>query len=258
MIIKHPHATPHHRRANPWLRYGIMAAFMLIIAVGQISLLFNSGFTIFANLAAFMLLIGAGLFLTRVEKPALLLAILPFINLVMLVIPSEHVGIRITAYYLFLLAFAFTYRFGLLRGHAFLQHKPGRALRVLAMVIFVGLSIGIMAAMALKNEFNWLLTVPLVVLMPAAIIMAITEELYLRRLVMEQTARAIATKQAMLLTIAIYMLMVVPLQSILAIVVAGIAGAALVYTYRSTTNIVSTITMNIIMKLTFIVTLGFI
>jgi membrane protease YdiL (CAAX protease family) len=242
------------RALRPYFRhFGIFAYVAILLVAGQLALYWRPVVGVYVEAAALTALIGFGLLYDKGRPLLISAAILPVAMMVTLSLSHTSVLAQTTVFYNSLLLMGLIYRFIFtldfpvvlsrlnLRGYAM----------VLGLMLVIGQLLGALGYVFLRHHYTFGST-PLPLIAVAAVIFAITEEVFFRGLIQQQASRIMHPLMAALLSVILYTFTSFGHITLLAPLYALILGSVLSFIYYRKPNVLLTITVNATAKLVYI------
>ncbi len=207
----------------------------------------------YLNTIVFMALLAIAVRRPIVRPFALLLAIVPVVAWISLVIPADTP--RLFAIYGVLLALGVAFKLQLPPSQSLLARVPRLTFRHYFIALGTGVALGgISLTMAHAHPIAVL---PLAIALPACIVFAFAEELFLRGLVQHQASRVVTANTAALLAIVAGICLSVGQGSVWLILLAFVGHGALSLLYRFLPSLALTTLANSTMKILWVAAVGF-
>ncbi|MDB5184228.1 MAG: hypothetical protein JWN38_36 [Candidatus Saccharibacteria bacterium] len=234
---------------NTW---HVVLAAVLIVAT-QLTLIWANTVGLYLNILTLIILSAAALWKDHYRKLGISLAVLPVAQMVSSTIVASDAFRAAAVFYgaILILTLAYRYLFTLDEPVEFSRlNLKGYAIW-LPMAVVLGEVGGLVGFSFLRHQFPFRdISLPLVA--AAAVVFAITEEMFMRGLIQPHAAKVVHPYLAAALTAVLYAVLSISHASLLTIGPAIIMGIVLAVVYTLKRNIVLTITINALTKLTYI------
>jgi membrane protease YdiL (CAAX protease family) len=238
-----------YHRADNWIFLAVVVA----VVAPQLMLLWRPVVGAYCTVVA---LVGLMILAARVEKArklAISTAILPLVTMVCMCLPQSNAFAQAVVYYDALLLLALVYRF-MFALDAPVRHTSLKAkgyMFTLPLMLVLGQALGLLSYLTLRNHYAFVgISLPLIA--ACSVVFAIAEEVYFRGLLQQRATQVLHPIMAAILSVIVYTTASVNNVTILTSVVAFISGCVLSLTYYKKQNLILTITINAISKLTFL------
>lgn len=245
---------PIAKAAHPYgSNFVLFAVIAITLAATQLAFYNKSVLGIYFDVATFALLLAIALYSAKARMLAISAAIIPITNVVGLCLPQSNFYISSIIYYSTLLLFALMYRFMFtLEEPVSISALRRRYFYGVPLMIFIGEILGLFGYVLLRRHYPFKgISLPLV--FASVVVFAIAEEMYFRGLIQQLSSKLMHPVMSIGLTVICYTVSSIGHQNLwLNSLFALTAGTFLSITYYKKQNLVLTIALNSIMKLTYI------
>ena len=208
---------------------------------------------VYVNTSAVALLLSLGLWRKEIRKLAISIALIPVVNMVSLCLPQNSILNQGVIYYDGLLIL------GLIYYNLFTQKRPLKKSKLntkgyaiaLPLMLGLGLLIGLFGYGLLRNHYMFT-GIPLGQVAAVCIIAAIAEEVIFRGLIQKNGNVIMPSAMSAAMTIILYACLGLNHNTVLTFATALITGTVLSIIYYLKPNLILTMTVNAISKLTYV------
>lgn len=241
-------------RIAPLTKNFWMFAYIILALIGaQSALLVSPIVGIYINAVAFAALVGLALWKSAARQLAISAAILPVATMVTLSLPQSSTFAQTIVFYDTILLLALVYRFMFTLDHPLPYTKlttRGYAFALPCMLV-IGQILGVIGYALLRHHYTFdNISLPLVA--ATSVVFAFTEETFFRGLIQQRAALVIHPAMAAVLSAILYASATIGHTSILVPLFALLSGAVLSITYYKKQNLILTVAINAMMKLTYV------
>jgi membrane protease YdiL (CAAX protease family) len=236
-------------RKNNWF----MLLSGLLVAITQLVLLWRPVVGIYCNAVTLAVLVGIALWRKSLRQLAISIAILPVASMVTLSLPQTNVFAETTVYYATLLVLGLIYRylftldFPLRETHLSIREY---AFAVPVMLV-IGQGLGAVGYLILRHHYTFNgISLPLVAV--SAVVFAIAEETVFRGLIQQSAEQVMHPLMAGILTSTLFVFVSIDTRTVLAPLFALLMTPVLAFTYYKRNNVILTMAINSMAKLTYI------
>jgi membrane protease YdiL (CAAX protease family) len=226
---------------------------VLAVLAGQLGLLWRPDVGVYIEVFTAAALMGIAVWKPRVRTIALSSAIIPIAMMITLSLPNTSNLIQSMIFYDALLVLGLVYRF------MFTLDMPTVYTRLtlrgyaagIGLMLVIGEVLGLIGYALLRHHYTFS-SAPLATVAVSSAVFAITEEIFFRGLIQQRAAQIMNPLSAALLTTVLYTVVSIGHITVIATLFSLLLGATLSAIYYKKQNLILTITVNLMTKLTYI------
>ena len=233
---------------------GLPALIGLTLLLSQVLWLLLPQVGVYANQCALAALLVLGLRREPVRRLALCAAILPSMNILVVLFGTPDPSLQLAVAYVSLLGLSLVYRFIFARDQSLSSQALSRRdyIAAIPLVIVIGPLLGITAALLIGRSSSFIAASPLSHVLAIACLGAVTEEVFFRGLIQQWALKLLHPVTAVALTALLYLLFSIDPGNWRTIGPALLSGTVLSVVYGRRQNLMLTTMLNLTGKLVFI------
>lgn len=262
-IIKPSHTPPHplvetappdpppittHRKRRYLGLFGLLG----LIGLSQGLFFVKPSLGVYASVGTFMVIVAIALMRESFRHIGIGLAIVPFLTILIGVLPISDQTARLGIYYGVILVLSLMYRFFLFHDPPFVRIKLRHNFLAFIGLVLVGVACGVGYFFLPEHSYPFQ-ALPLYSMIAGCFVIALTEELFFRGLIQQKALRVVSPNRAIIATAVLYAVMSVGSTISYPVVAAAVFSGLLSLIYRYVPNPLLTFTVNVSAKLTFII-----
>lgn len=233
--------------------FWVFAALATTVAGMQLAFLVSPLHGVYATVMALAACMLIAVRSRAARLVAVATAVIPAATLLALCVSGSSSFVRACVLYGALLALGITYRLQFAGTPAFQGRGPVRAgafARLLPGMVVLGQALGALAYVALQHQYAYG-GIAVGTVVGAAVLFAITEEIFFRGLLQPSAATVLHPGMAAVLSAVLYAAVHLGAGNWVAVAVAAVTGAVLAAVYYKTRSVALTVALNITAKLVF-------